>query len=90
MLRDVAAKRHGLAAVGGDRVGRCAGGVFVDVAAHDAATTLGEFDGEGGADTAARTGDDGGGVAAALVRSEDSHADYPAALSMRCRAGRAR
>ncbi len=57
-----------LTTVGADRVGRCARGVLVDVAAHDAAAPVGEFDGEGRADAAARAGDDGGGLMAALVR----------------------
>ena len=70
-LCDVAAQCQRLAALDADRVGRCLGGVFVDVAAHHPAATLGEFDGEGRADTAARAGDDGGSVAAALIRSEE-------------------
>ena len=72
-----------IAAVGVDRVGGCAGGVFIDVAAHHATARAGEFDGECGADAAARSGDDGRGVAAAFLRrSEQAHACHPAAWSM--------
>ena len=55
-LRYVAGDGDGLATVVGDRAHRSLGGDFVDVTADDPAATLGEFDGERSADSAARTG----------------------------------
>ena len=82
-LRYVAAQRRRLAAIGDDRVGRGACRRLVDVAAHHAAASFGEFDGECGTDAAACAGDDGRGVvAASLGRSERTHARHPAARSI--------
>lgn len=65
-LRDITKDCEGFRAVFGDRVGRPLGGGLVDIAVHDGAAALAQFEGEGRTDAASGAGHHRQGAAAGL------------------------